>query len=142
MDQNIQFLQDMYQNTKMGEETLNALVKHVKGEELREAVARQMQGYASLNGKAREQLFARRQDPKDVGPITKTMSQTMARLNAINNPAPTHIAEMIIQGSTMGIVNATEDLNKYDTADKKVMDLANEIVHFEQENIDRMKPYL
>lgn len=134
-------LQHLYQNTRMGEETLCVLEKQLPEGEMRTAVSAQIQGYESLSRKAARQLCQRGFEPQEAGVMTKTMSQMMTRFQAAKDPSPAHAAEMIIQGSTMGIVGATEDLNRYHGGGASRR-LADEVIHFEQENIDRMKPYL
>ena len=60
-----------------------------------------------------------------------------------------HIAEMIIEGSTMGITDQTRILHELDRTDPEgdpnygaVRDLAAEIVGFEEAQIEKMKAYL
>ena len=142
MDHNEDFLQDLYQNTKTGEESIASLLKHVNQNEMKDALVTQMQGYAQLSSKAKQQIYHLNQEPHESGPLSKMMTQTMSRMSVMNDSSPTHIAEMVIQGSTMGIVNATEHMNKYADLGKDVSVLANEVVRFEQKSIDRMKEFL
>ena len=134
-------LQHLYQNARQGEETLCVLKKRLPEGALRASVDVQIRGYRSLRQKAAGQLRQKGLEPQEAGLMTKTMSQMMTRLHAMQDPSPTHAAEMIIQGSTMGIVGATEDLNQYQGGGQP-RKLADEVIHFEQENIERMKAFL
>lgn len=51
------------------------------------------------------------------------------------NKSPSHISEMMIRGSTMGIVDITKKIKEYDDADKVILNLANDLLKFEQRNI-------
>jgi len=51
-------------------------------------------------------------------------------------------AEMLIQGSTMGIVNVTKKLKQYIEAHKDISALANRLLVFEQQNVEEMKKFL
>lgn len=142
MDQNVEFLNKIYQNTKMGEELTRTVLKSVKDEHLKQDLVTQMEGYSSLNDKARAKIYRDNEDPREVSPMMRTMSKTSAMMNSLVDNSPTHIAEMMIQGSTMGIIEATEKLNRYEAADRNIRNLAREVVEFEQNNIERMKAYL
>ncbi len=50
----------------------------------------------------------------------------------------------MIQGSNMGIIDMTKYLNesKRCSVSKEAVDLANEVVTFEENNIQRLKAYL
>ena len=66
----------------------------------------------------------------------------MINFNTITNKTPSHIAEMLIQGSTMGIVDVTKRIKEYKTADKDISSLADRLLKFEQQNVDEMKKFL
>ena len=53
-----------------------------------------------------------------------------------------HIAEMMIDGSNMGITDTTKLLNNYDTRDSDAVRLARDVVRFEEHNLETMKRYL
>lgn len=142
MDQNLEFLNDIYRNTKIGEESLGTLLKRVDDIHMKKDIITQMEGYACLNAKARNQIEKSGGKPQEVGPMKKAMVNNGIRMNAMTDQSNTHFAEMLIQGSTMGIVQATEAMNKYEAAEQDVKSLANEVVSFEQNNIERLKAYL
>lgn len=49
---------------------------------------------------------------------------------------------MIIQGSTMGIVDITKKLKEYSVADMDISALAERLLKLEQQNVDEMKKFL
>ena len=49
---------------------------------------------------------------------------------------------MLIQGSTMGIVDVTKRLKEYKNVDKDISALADRLLRFEQQNVDEMKGFL
>lgn len=66
----------------------------------------------------------------------------MINMNTIKDRTPSHIAEMMIQGSTMGIVDITKKLKEYNKADKDISELGNKLLKFEQQNVEQMKTFL
>lgn len=53
------------------------------------------------------------------------------------------IAEMLINGSTMGIVEAQKQLHRYEgEAEKDICDLMENLKKTEEENVEKLKKYL
>lgn len=142
MKQDKELLNQIYQNTKMGEESINILLKAVKAPDLRDDLIAQMQGYAGLNVKAKKQLYEAGENPVEEPFFTKLIAGGMVRMNAAKADSVQKIAEMMIEGSTMGIVDAREALNHCPGASKPVRKLADEVISFEQDNIGQMKRFL
>lgn len=139
---NTELLKDIYQDAKMGEETLKTLLKTIESGQIKSDLQAQMAGYAEFYGKAQKELAKLHADPEEVGPLTKASSFLGVKMNAMLDRSPSHVAEMTIQGSTMGIVSTTESLNRHPEAGKEAKRLANDVLSFEQKNIERMKAYL
>lgn len=74
--------------------------------------------------------------------MSKMMSYVMSSMKTINDNSPSCIAEMMIQGSTMGVTKITKRINEYKGHDERVRDVANKLLHTEQVNIEEMKKYL
>ena len=142
MKQNEELLNKIYQDTKMGEENINVLLQSVGDTKLRGDLITQMEGYASLNTKAKRRIYEDRENPVEEAFFTKLMASGMTRINAATANTPQKIAQMMIEGSTMGIVEAQKTLNHCSGASKPVRKLANEVISFEQNNIERLKEYL
>ena len=53
------------------------------------------------------------------------------------------MADMLIQGFTMGVINVTKRIDTFDKdADKFILKLAKEFKKFQEENIEMLKKYL
>ncbi|WP_242878733.1 hypothetical protein [Clostridium beijerinckii] len=66
----------------------------------------------------------------------------MINLNTLVNKTSSHISEMMIQASTMGIIDITKRIKEYPNADKEILDLANKLLKLEQNNVEECKKYL
>jgi len=56
--------------------------------------------------------------------------------------ANSKIAEMVIQGSTMGVTEMTKELNNYQGTNQELFRTAQKFIQTEQDNIEEMKKYL
>ena len=52
------------------------------------------------------------------------------------------MAEMMINGSTMGIIELTRKIRRTPDASDDCVKIANDVVAFEENNVNRMKTYL
>ena len=67
---------------------------------------------------------------------------TAVRMNTVTNSNPDHIAEIMINGSTLGIVDMTKYINSHEGCDVYAVDLANRLIDTEEKNIEYMRGWL
>jgi hypothetical protein len=77
--------------------------------------------------------------PEDAGSMKKAMSRMGIRMNTAIDHTSSHFAEMVIQGSTMGITDLQSVLNSNRDASDNTQRLCSSLIHREQNNINRMK---
>lgn len=67
----------------------------------------------------------------------------MIDIKTLNNKTPDHVAEMLIQGSTMGVIQITRRLKDYEgSVDKNVQKLAEKLLSTEQHNVEECRKFL
>ena len=142
MEQNSELLNSIYQNARMGEESLKTLLKSVDNDRLKSDLQTQMAGYANLYSQAEQNMASHHLEPKDLNGLSKASAYLGVKMNTLIDRTPSHVAEMLIQGSTMGVVDITENINKSPSADQSIKDLAKQVLDFENQNIERLKSYL
>lgn len=142
MDSNIEFLNYIYQNAEMGKETISQLISIVNDKLFKQKLESQKKEYNEIFDLVSNKIENTKGASKGIGTLTKISTYLMINFNTITDKTPSHVAEMIIQGSTMGIVDITKKLKEYDKADKDVLSLANRLLKFEQNNVNEMKRFL
>ena len=70
------------------------------------------------------------------------MTETMAKFNSMKDPSASHIAEMMINGATMGVIDMTKRLKQYQAQDPEIDALGRDVVEFEENTVTKMKNYL
>ncbi len=74
------------------------------------------------------------------------MAQTMLwgsiQMNTLMNSSEQHIAEMMINGTTMGIIDMTKKLNELEKPNQDERELAQTFIEQSQAYIDMWKHYL
>jgi len=102
----------------------------------------QLDEYKMIYDASDRKLKEIRKDAKELNPFSKISTYFMINLNTLMNKSSSHISEMMIQGSTMGIIDITKKLKEYNEADKEILDLADKLLKLEQNNVEECKKYL
>lgn len=145
MDGNTEILNFIYQNSQMGIDTLKQLIeltKNSRNEEFKNVLQSQYDEYKKIYTDTEELIKSRGKDPKDLNAFAKISTYLMINLKTIIDKTPSHISEMLIQGSTMGIIDVTKRINDYGDADKEILDLAHRLLQFEKDNQEEFKKFL
>jgi len=142
MNGNIELLNYIHQNAEMGKDTITQLIGISEDEEYKKMLKSQLEEYKAIYDKANKKINDMNKEAKDINAFAKVSTYIMINLKTLMNKSPSHISEMLIQGSTMGIIDITKKLKEYPNADKEILDLANKLLIFEQNNVEECKKYL
>lgn len=142
MDKETEFLEYIYQNAKMGIIGIDNIKEKIKDEDLLNTIKEQERDYYMICNKATNLLLDRDRTVKDVSGMSKMMTYIDAKLNTKEEPNNNTIAKMMIKGSNRGIIEIEEKLNNYKEIDKKIINLAKELLKIEKRNLDNLKKFL
>ena len=140
----VYFMGEIYKNTKMGADAIINLLPSVKNDGLRSAMTRQLDGYEKYAARAAKHLEGEGVCPKEENWLTRFSARIGMAFNTMLNDSSSHIAEMMVKGSNMGITDMTKLLNHYESAGNaaEAVRLAHEVVAFEEHNLEVMRRYL
>ena len=136
------FLGALYKNAKMGADAIINLLPKVKNDALRSDMTTQLDGYEKYAARAEETLAQMGVTAKEENFITRMSARAGMAMQTMLDTTSSHIAEMMIDGSNMGITDTVKLLNHYTTTDSEAVRLAKEMVRFEEHNLEMMKRYL
>lgn len=143
MNGDAELLNFVYQNSQMGVETMNQLLPMVDNEAFKKQVGSQLKEYEKLNQEARGLLNSHGYDEKGISALEKMMAYLMIDFKTLTNKSASHLAEMLIQGSTMGIVDAIKRIRQYEgEVEKDVINLMKRLLKVEEGNVERLKEAL
>lgn len=138
----LDLLEKTYQNASSGVTAINSVLDKVSGISLQEALNRQKANYLELMERSKEQLNANGAKAKDKSIYDKVMMKGNVKLNMLKDSTDSHIADMVIKGSAMGITQMTKLVKASENADGTSKEIANDFIKKEQQNIEIMKKYL
>jgi hypothetical protein len=142
MDANAELLNYIRQNAQMGQNTIHRLMEIVQEGNFRELLASQFEEYKKMFNTVEKRLKTLGMEVKDVNAFTKISAYLMINMETLVDKTPSHIAEMLFQGSTMGIIQITRKLKEYKEADDEILYMGEHLLKLEQQNIEECKRYL
>ncbi|MGL5677165.1 MAG: hypothetical protein ACRDDX_12170 [Cellulosilyticaceae bacterium] len=141
---NLEFLNYIYQNAEMGIVALEDLIKECEDGQFKKLLETQKAYYKDVYEEASFLIGEVHEIPKDIPKMQEISSSMMIKAKTMKDKSPSHMAEMLVQGSTMGIIQLHRNLNKYteNEVDKRTIDLATKLLTNEEKHIETLKKYL
>lgn len=142
MNENIELLNYIYQNSQMGTVTISQLLEIIKDEAFKSQLESQYAEYKQIHEAARNILNEHGYDEKGISAFEKMRAYLMINIQTLSDKSVSHIAEMMIIGSNMGIIDAVKNIKKYIGAEKNIVKLMEQLKKFEEDNVNTLKEYL
>ncbi|MBW6409527.1 hypothetical protein [Clostridium weizhouense] len=142
MNGNAELLNFIYQNSQMGVDTINKLMELVEDKNFKEHLDEELKTYKEIHTKAKELLNFNGYDEKGISAVEKIRTYIMINIQTLRNKTTSHIAEMLILGSNMGIIDAIKNIRKYNQGEKDILNLMKQLQKFEENNVEKLKMFL
>ena len=143
MNANTELLNFIYQNSQMGVDTVRQLMDITENADFQKLLSEHLEGYQKVHEKAWRMLNENGYDEKGLSAFEKIRTYLMVNIQTMKDHSASNIAAMLIQGSSMGITEAVQKLNRYEgETDKDIRKLMEELKKFEERNIEELKAYL
>lgn len=142
MDQTQKLLQSVVENARTGLDACDQLLTRVNDARLREELMTQREQYQAFARDAEKSLYDAGARPHAKSPMSKMGMWLGLQMNTLTDVSPSHIADLIIQGATMGVIGMTRDRNDLPEASAHAQGIASNFITTQQDCIDRLKPYL
>ena len=140
----LSLLEAMYKNVRMGADSILDIMPKVANEELRTELTSELERYGEFSKEIETAFLDAGEKVKDEGMLAKLGTKMSVAMNTMVDSTTSHIAEMMIQGGTMGITDATKLLREYEntSCSEEALDLARRIIQYEEETVERLKEFL
>lgn len=137
-----ELLAEIYRNTHYALTSIADILPETEDEALREELMKMHDGYEKISGKAAMQAKERGLELKEPNAVKKAMMWGSIKMNTIKDDSRAHIAEMMTQGTVMGITALTRSIRESEDADTAIRTLAGELLAIEQGYEQTLRHYL
>lgn len=135
-------LREVQKNTGVAMKAIDTISEYVHDNDFTCSLYDQNRRYQALRDKAVTKLIDNHEEVyKDSSPKLSMVS-TAIHMNTLFNSSSSHLAELLIRGSNTGITDMWKAMNKHEAATSESLEIANELVDFEQDCISELRKYL
>ncbi len=138
----VDFLSEIYRGAKMGVETINNLLTKVDNNNIYDELKYRLEHMRKLPVKRVQSWKEEKVSLRIFSMFNKMSAKMSVGINTLISNNPSHVADMLIKGNTMGVTEMTKSLNSHQCSDKEIQALADRFIKLEQDNIDRLKKFL
>ena len=142
MNGDVELLNYIYQNSQMGTVTIKQLLDIVKDTGFERQLQSQYDEYKKINDSAKKLLNENGHDEKGINAFEKMRTYLMINMQTLSDKSTSHIAEMMIIGSNMGVIDSIKNTRKYKNANPGILSLMEELQATEENNIVSLKAFL
>ena len=145
MEEKNELLEHIYKDAYMASYSLQKLLDEIKNKDnkIKGDVEDILQKYQEFKEEIEELLKGNGEEVNDPNFFAK-MGSTMGILKEVKTDnSDSSIADMVIQGVSMGSIETEKKLKAYEKdIEKEYKDLAQRFLKFQQKSIDKLKKYL
>ncbi len=140
----VSMLENLYKNTKMGSDSAIKIIEKAADGEFKGAITDQLNGYEKFAERIKERLHEIGYKEKEEGIMAKMGVSIGMAMNTMMDSSDSHLAQMVVEGSTMGITDTLKILRDYENSNVSecAIKIARDIVSFEEKNVEIMKGFI
>ncbi|MDE7229552.1 MAG: hypothetical protein K2N56_03650 [Oscillospiraceae bacterium] len=140
--QNADILNSVYRNAQMAFESTSDVLKHCRNNALGREISRQQRRYKTVASRARRELARLGEPAKEASPYVKSMAKMGIAMKTAANQSSSNLAQIMLRGTTMGIIDMQRTVNRSHAADPFMRHSAERLLEREQNFCEDLKRYL
>jgi len=145
MKEKNELLMHIYQTCDMGVKSTTKLIDLLKNKDnkIKKLLEDELKEYEKYLTKSEKLLKKNKIEPEGIGMMAEVMSKMDMKLEVKKDNSDSNIAGILTEGFTMGIINMNKKVEAYrDDCDNSIIELALDIVKFQEKEIKNLKSYL
>ena len=127
---------------KMGMDSISTISEKVGDENFKDDLIYQYNQYNDILNRVNAELQHFNDLPAELPPMQKVMGYMDIQMSTINDKSNSHIAEMLIKGTNMGIIEGVKLKNQNPDANQTTKKILDDFIQFQENTIEKLKKYL
>lgn len=138
----INVLDELNKGACMGRDAIHFVLDKVKDDNLKKKLTNQYNKYKSISDRICEIYPEYKDDkPHKTNAMDKAMTWFGVEMKTLNDDSTSKIAELLLQGTNMGIIEGRRLLNHKET-NEEVNKLVQEYVDMQEDAVEKLKTFL
>ena len=131
-----------YKNVRMASFAIDCIIDKIENHKLEELLRKQNDFYLDTTEELEKISEEIGHEPEDINAFLKGSSFASIKMKTFINDETSHLAEMLIQGTTMGITEILKAKTEFPTKNKHLLEVADSISSNEELFVDSLKDFL
>ena len=142
MQDNLNALDELNKGTTMGINAIELILDKIENKKFKKELKKQRAEYIIISQKVKE-LYKEysEKEPHEINTIEKAMTWSGVQMKTINDKSDSKYADLLIQGTNMGIIEGRKLLNNK-PLNKNIKKLIEEFVVMQEESVEILKEFL
>lgn len=138
----INVLDELNKGACMGKDAIHFILDKVKDDKLKEELNNQYKKYNEISDKINNIYPKYKEDkPHETTTMNKVMTWYGIEMKTLTDDSTSKIAELLLQGTNMGIIEGRKLLNHKNT-NEEVHSLVQEYVDMQEKAVEKLKTFL
>ena len=142
MDNPEYILNEVNKGIKMGMDSISTISEKVQDGNFKDDLLFQYDKYNEILNRVNSELKNYDDFPQELPPMQKVMGYMDIQMSTLNDKSNSNIAEMLIKGTNMGIIEGVKLKNHNPDADVKIQKILDDFIKYQENNVERLKKYL
>ena len=135
-------LNEISRIAQMGMSSIAFLTRKISDQEMKKMLVSMYSQYSNILHQVNQHFEQYGEIPEDSPLHYKMMSNWGIKMNLMKDRTNSHVAEMMIQGTLMGVIECQKILNADLGIEKSTTDLLKDFNKFQRENISKLNAFL
>lgn len=143
MKENINALDEINKGATMGMDAIHFIIDKIDSSDFKDIVNKQYKDYERISETINEiyDKYNSEDEPHKTSVVNKVMTWYGVEMKTLTDKSDSKIAELLLQGTNMGIIEGRRILNNK-KLDDEVKDIMSKYVTMQEECVDKLKDYL
>ena len=141
-EMNTKLLDEAYKNVRMASFAIDCIIDKIEDQSLEDLLRKQNDCYLNYVERLEKLSEELKHKPKDINFMLKGMSFASIKTKSMMNDETPHLAEMLVQGTTMGITDTLKAKSEYPSDNHELNKIVDEIVKCEEKFVNSLKDFL
>ena len=138
----INVLDELNKGACMGKDAIHFILDKVEDDALKQELNRQYEKYNEISSRI-EEIYPKYNDdkPHETSAMNKAMTWSGIEMKTLMDDSTSKIAELLLQGTNMGIIEGRRLLNHKGT-NEEINSLVQEYVDMQEDAVEKLKAFL
>ena len=142
MDNSKYVLNEVGKGLQMGMDSITNITEKLEDKGFKEVLLNQYNEYDDLLNRVNDEITKYQDVPEQLNPMQKAMGWMGVEMNTLMDKSNSKIAEMMLQGTNMGITEGVKLLNHNPDINNDIKNILTDFVAFQEHTVEKLKKYL